>query len=655
MSLKDDQLAISAIRSTTIDMIHAANSGHPGMALGSAPILYLLFKNHIIADPYDPTWCNRDRFVLSAGHASSLLYVMLHLCGYGIKMEDLKEFRQLNSLTPGHPEYMHTPGVDSTSGPLGQGIAQAVGIAVAEKNLSASIRCEDYINHYTYCLCGDGCLEEGISQEAISFAGTNKLNKLILIYDRNDVTLDGPLTNSSSEDVEKRFLASSWNVITVTDGNDLTEINKAIKKAKKSGSKPTLIIVHTIIGYGSALQGTNKVHGSPLKDEDILHAKEVYGYNYPPFTIVPSVYSIFQKHFIKKGKKAHTDWLLETEKFRNLKENENIEFLFKNDTDKFLLNSNKTDFSSSVPQATRKSSEQALNYYASFIPNLIGGSADVAGSTLTNIKGFTIFSAQNPAGRQINFGIREFLMASIGNGILLHGGLKPYVGCFLVFSDYMKAAIRMSALSKLPAIYIFSHDSIAVGEDGPTHEPIEQLAMLRSIPNVNVIRPADEKETYAAYKIALTSKTTPSCIITTRQNLPLLANSSYEGVEKGGYIVSKEQKSAMFTIIADGSEVSLAIEAQIMLLNEGIDVRVVSMPSFFIFDQQNDEYKNNVLGNPYEKRIFVEMLTSFGLYKYAKYTMSIDEFGKSAPFADIKKFFDFTPERLTNTIKNILK
>jgi transketolase len=652
---KIDELSVAAIRSTAIDMIHAANSGHPGMALGSAPMLYVLFSKHIVADPYDPTWSNRDRFVLSAGHASSLLYVMLHLCGYNLTMDDLKKFRQLNSLTPGHPEYLHTSGVDATSGPLGQGIAQAVGMALAEKNLHASLSDEHYINHYTYCLCGDGCLEEGLSQESITFAGTYKLNKLILLYDRNDVTLDGPLANSSNEDVKKRFEASNWNVITVEDGNDLSLINSAIKKAKKSDEKPTLIIVHTIIGYGSMFQGTHKVHGSPLKDDDIIHAKEVYGYTYPPFTIPHSVYKNFARTFIKRGKSAHTDWILDTEKFRKNPQNENIEFLFKNEITKFVIGHDKTDFSNSVEQATRKSSELALNYYSQFVPNLIGGSADVAGSVLTNIKTFTTFSAENPAGRQINFGIREFLMASIANGILLHGGLRPFVGCFLVFSDYMKSAIRMSALSKLPVIYIFSHDSISVGEDGPTHEPIEQLAMLRSIPNVNVIRPCDERETYAAYKVALESKTTPTCIITTRHGLPLIDGSSYDGVSKGGYIVSKEQKKVDFTIIADGSEVSLAIEAQKALLAKGIDTRVVSLPSFYLFDKQTEEYKENVFGTTYEKRIYVEMLSSFGLYKYAKNVMSIDEFGRSAPFADIRKYFDFTSERLAKTIEDILK
>lgn len=649
-----DKLCVSAIRSTAIDMIAKANSGHPGMALGSAPILYVLYKNHIIADPFDPNWINRDRFVLSAGHASSLLYVMLHLGQYPVKLDDLKQFRQLNSLTPGHPEYIHTPGVDATSGPLGQGIAQAVGIAMAETNLQAKYN-SDYINHYTYCLCGDGCLEEGLSHEAISYAGLNKLNKLILFYDSNKVTLDGPLSNSENGDVKKRFEAAHWNVLEVKDGNNLSEIDQAIELAKKEQEKPTIIIVSTVIGYGSANQGTNKVHGSPIKGDDILNTKKFYGYDYPEFTIPQEVYDLFKATFVKRGIESHTSWILETKKFLNEKGNEGVEFLFKNDVSKYIENADFVDFKADTNEATRKSSEHALNYYDSLLPNLIGGSADVAGSVLTTIPAQTTYSPENRKGRSVNFGIREFEMASIANGMLLHGGLRPYVGCFLVFADYMKSAIRMAALSKLPVMYLFSHDSISVGEDGPTHQPIEQLAMLRSLPNVNVIRPCDARETYAAYKNALLSTVTPTAIITTRHNLPFNANSSYEGVEKGGYIISKEEKNADFVIIATGSEVSLAMDAQKILKDKNIDVRVVSMPSFFNFEAQSENYKENVLGIDYNKRIFVEMASSFGLHKYAKHVMSIDEFGRSAPFNDVKNFFGFTAEELANRVEKLVK
>ena len=650
---KLDKLSIAAIRSTCIDMINAANSGHPGMALGSAPIVYTLFKNHIVADPYDPTWLNRDRFVLSAGHASSLLYTMLHLCDYRISMDDLKQFRKLNSITPGHPEVTHTPGVDATSGPLGQGISTAVGMAIAEAHLN--VKYEKYIDHYTYVLCGDGCLQEGVSQEAISIAGQYKLNKLIVLYDSNNVTLDGPLSLSSIENTKMRFQAAGWDVLEVADGNDIDAIDRAISKAKKSSEKPTLIIVTTVIGYGSSVAGTSKAHGAPLKADDIVKTKEFYGYDYPEFTIPEEVYKNFKDNFIKKGYEAHVNWLLKTEKLRKSGKLEVYDRVFGGDLSEFLENNECKDFDPAVKEATRKSSQNALTYYNSVVPNLIGGSADVAGSVLTNIPGTTKFTAENRAGTSFDFGIREFGMACAANGIALHGGLRPFVGCFMVFSDYMKSAIRMSALSKLPVIYIFSHDSISVGEDGPTHQPIEQLAMLRSIPDINVVRPADARETFAAYHEALKLKNVPTAIVTCRNNLPLLENSSYEGVKNGGYVISKEENHVDFTIVATGTEVSLAIEAQKLLKSEGIDVRVVSLPSFYAFDKQSNEYKKETFGTSYENRIFVEMSSSFGLHKYAAHTMSVDHFGASANFADLAKYYDFTSERLAKTIKNLLK
>lgn len=650
---KIDQLSIAAIRSTCIDMINAANSGHPGMALGSAPIMYTLFKNHIIADPYDPTWMNRDRFVLSAGHASALLYTILHLCDYRISMDDLKNFRKLGSLTPGHPEVGHTPGVDATSGPLGQGVATAVGMAIAEAHLSKKY--ENYIDHYTYALCGDGCLQEGVSQEAISLAGLYKLNKLILLYDSNDVTLDGPLGLSTNEDTKNRFVAAGWNVLEVENGNDVDEIDSAIKKAKKSSEKPTLIIVKTVIGYGSSVAGTSKAHGSPLKADDIVNTKKFYGYDYPEFTIPDEVYANFKENFIKKGYETHVNWLLKTEKLRKSSKLEVCDKVFGGNITDYLVDSDKKDFDPSVKEATRKSSQNALNYYNKIVPNLIGGSADVAGSVLTNIDGTTKFTAENRLGTSFDFGIREFGMACAANGMALHGGLRPFVGCFMVFSDYMKSAIRMSALSNIPTIYIFSHDSISVGEDGPTHQPIEQLAMLRSIPNLNTIRPADARETFAAYKEALKLNTTPTAVVTCRNNLPLLENSSYEGVANGGYIIDKEENRCDFTLIASGTEVSLAIEAKKLLKNEGIDVRVVSLPSFYLFEKQSAEYKNSVLGNDYNKRIFVEMASSFGLHKYAAHTMSIDHFGASANYADLAKHYNYTSEHLADLVKNLLK
>ena len=658
MNKKIDELSVATIRSLCIDEINKANSGHPGMALGSAPILYTLWTRHLVADPKDPEWFNRDRFVLSAGHASALLYAMLHLSGYELSLDDLKQFRQLNSLTPGHPEYRWTKGVDATSGPLGQGIAQAVGMAIAEESVRANYKDgEELMNHYTYALCGDGCLQEGISQEAISLAGHQKLNKLILFYDANQVTLDGALDLSFSEQVKARFVASEWNVLEVQDGNDIEAIDKAIVEAKKSKDKPTMILVHTVIGYGSAKQGTSKVHGSPLGAEDGKHAKvEVYGFDHEDFFIPEEVRENFAKTFIARGQKAHEEYEKRLEKYGEKNETELKRF-------KSLINLSVEEYLPKVlPEfvegsstSTRVASGKALNAYMLNLPNLFGGSADVAGSVMTKLDGGVDFEPGHREGHNVNWGIREFAMASAQNGILLHGGLRTYVGCFAVFADYMKPAIRMAALSHLPAIYLFSHDSIAVGEDGPTHQPIEQLAMLRSIPNTRVIRPCDERETYAAWCEALKSTRTPTALILSRQNLPLLANSSAEGLAKGAYIISKEQKTAQLEIIATGSEVSLAIEAQKLLCEQGIDVRVISMPSWELFEAQDQEYKDSVLSLPWNRRVSVEMLSTFGWDRYAKHHMGMDTFGASAPAKAVIVKFDFTPEHLANLCKSIVK
>lgn len=650
-----DNLCVGAIRATCIDVVNKAKSGHPGMALGSAPILYTLFNNHLVANPNDPTWINRDRFVLSAGHASSLLYTMLHVCGYPLSMDDLKSFRQLGSLTPGHPEYMHTKGVDATSGPLGQGIAQAVGIAMAERATSAQYPDGNrLINHYTYVLCGDGCLQEGLSQEAISLAGHQKLNKLILIYDSNAVTLDGGIDLSFSENVRERFIASEWDVLEVKDGNDIEAIDRAIVKAKTSLDKPTLIIVHTIIGYGSEKQGTCKVHGNPLGLDDGKHAKEVYGYDYPEFFIPQEVYDNFKNNFVKRGVEAEEIWNKNVKEYSNEHKDayETFKKAFAGDVSSYF--DNEPTFEETNNDSSRVSSGKALNELHQRIPFVMGGSADVAGSVMTKITDGVNFTKETPYGRNINFGIREFAMASAQNGMLLHGGVKTYVGAFLVFSDYMKSAIRMSALSNLPAIYLFSHDSIAVGEDGPTHQPIEHLAMLRSIPNVNVIRPCDARETYAAWEIALESKETPTCLILSRQNLPLLS-SKYNDVRKGAYIISKEENKLDLILLATGSEVSLCIKAQELLKEKGIDVRVVSMPSTYLFDKQDKEYKNSVLSLPKSKIVSVEMLSTFGWAKYADYNYGIDTFGTSAPAKDAIKAYKFLPEDLVNYILENVK
>ena len=649
-----DKLSVSAIRAMCIDVVNKAKSGHPGMALGSAPIVYALFGKHLVANPKDPMWVNRDRFVLSAGHASSLLYTMLHVSGYDVSLEDLKSFRQLGSLTPGHPEYKHTKGVDSTSGPLGQGIAQAVGIAMAERAVAAQYPDGGKImNHYTYALCGDGCLQEGLSQEAISLAGHHKLNKLILIYDSNNVTLDGGLDLSFSENVKQRFLASEWDVLEVKDGNDVDAIDAAISKAKQSKDKPTLIIVTTVIGFGSEKQGTSKVHGNPLGEEDGAHAKAVYGYEYPPFTIPEEVYAFFKEGFAKRGEKAEAEWKKAYEAFKaaHKQEAKVFEDAFDGNVSSYI--GEEPSFASDDKDSSRVASGKALNLLHTRVPFLMGGSADVAGSVMTKIEGGVNFTKETPAGRNINYGIREFEMASAMNGMLLHGGVKVYGGAFLVFSDYMKSAIRMAALSKLPAIYLFSHDSIAVGEDGPTHQPIEQLAMLRSMPNVNVIRPCDTRETYAAWDIALESKETPTALILSRQNLPILS-SSIEGVRKGAYVLSKEEKKADVILLATGSEVGLAVEAKKLLKEKGIDARVVSMPSWFLFEKQSEEYKKSVLSLDRSKIVSVEMMSTFGWAKYAEHNYGIDTYGTSAPAKDAIKAFHFLPEDLCEyVLKNV--
>ncbi len=653
--MKYDNLCVAAIRSLCIDGINKAKSGHPGMALGSAPILYTLFTRHLVSDSTHPEWVNRDRFVLSAGHASMLLYTVLHLAGYAISMKDLENFRQLDSLTPGHPEYHHTPGIDATSGPLGQGIAQAVGMAMAEESLSHIYpEGKRIMNHYTYVLCGDGCLEEGLSQEAISFAGQNRLSKLILLYDANNVTLDGPLSNSSDENQKERFKAAGWNVIEVLDGNNVDLIDKAITLAKTS-DRPTMILIHTIIGFGSKNQGLNKVHGSPLGLDDGEYAKKSYGYNYPPFTVPDEVRLVFKETFIKRGKEAYENYQKSFNEYLH-DHNEEANFFtdtINNDIRPYLFKQI-PNYAEDFADSTRKESGAMLVMLNKQIKNLIGGSADVAHSVMTLLPEEKDFSPANRDGRNVNFGIREFAMACIQNGMLLHGGLRTYVGCFLVFSDYLKPAIRMASLSKLPAIYLFSHDSIAVGEDGPTHQPIEQLAMLRSIPNIDVIRPCDAREVASAWKLALESTETPTCLILSRQTLPMIRNTCYDGVKKGGYIVSKEENNLDFTIIATGSEVSLAIEAQEKLRAKGIDTRVVSMPNVNSFLRQDYKYQQDVLGTDYDHIISVEMLSSYGWHRFGRHTMCIDTFGASAPASKVIEKFGFNADNLVNKISILL-
>ncbi|MBO4540749.1 MAG: transketolase, partial [Bacilli bacterium] len=546
-----DQIAIRNLRALIIDTINNANSGHPGMALDIAPLVYLLYKNHLIADPANPSWIKRDRFVLSAGHTCAVLYSMLHLAGYPIALEDLKKFRQLDSLLPGHPEVGHTPGIDASAGPLGQGIAQAVGFAMAERALVARFPdSEALLGHHTFCLCGDGCLQEGLGQEAISLAGHLKLSKLILFYDENQSTLDGPTADSMSEDVKLRFLGCGWNVLEVGDGNDLDALDEAIEEAKAHEGSPTLVIVHTKIGYGTSLEGNHKCHGSPLGKEIGASAKANYGFDLPEFSVEECVYETLRESFAKRGHQAYEAYLQEEKVYEAAHPGrlEKLRDMLQNGVDAYLP---------AAPEFGPKEASRATNgkYVAALqkeCPFFLGGSADVASSVKTAVPGDPGFSSEHYEAKNVNWGIREFGMASAQNGILLHGGLRSYVGCFLVFADYMKPAIRMAAMERLPAIYLFSHDSVCVGEDGPTHQPIEQLAMLRSIPRVEVFRPADAREAWYSWEEACKSKDHPVCLILSRQDLPLLEKSSKEGVEKGAYIVysPKDPKKVEYQIIA---------------------------------------------------------------------------------------------------------
>lgn len=652
-----DKVALATLRGLSLDMICKAKSGHPGIALSAAPLVYTLFTRHLVANPEDPNWINRDRFVLSAGHGSSLLYATLHLAGYKIPLEQLMQFRQLGSLTPGHPEYGHTPGVDATSGPLGQGLAQAVGMAMAEAHLQAIYpEGKRLVNHYTYVLTGDGCLEEGISQEAISLAGLQQLNKLILLYDCNDCTLDGPLSNSSVEDTKKRFEAAKWNVLIVNDGNDVDEIDKAISMAKLAKNKPTIIICHTVIGFGSPLAGSAKSHGKAFTPEEVTKTKETLGVSFPAFQINEEAYLAFKESFIKRGKASYDAYMADCKEYESKYSEDYNRFVSfeHNDVSPYIFKG-APKYEEGFKDATRNTSQALLNIVAEEITNLIGGSADVAESVKTHVKTFTDFLPTNRAGQNVNFGIREFAMASAQNGMLLHGGLRTYIGCFLVFADYMKAAIRMAAMEKIPAIYLFSHDSVAVGEDGPTHQPIEQLSMLRSIPDVTVYRPGDAVECAAAYHYAFTSSSRPTAIILSRQNLINNPETSFEGSLKGGYVVSKEQSEAMLTLLATGSEVNTAISIQKMLLNNGVDTRVVSLPALDVFDRQSEDYKNEVFGVDYDKRVFLEAGKSDMLYKYAKTVFGIDRFGESAPSNDVFNDLGYTAEALAEKILHLVK
>lgn len=645
--------SINELKMLAMDSISKANSGHPGMALGSAPAMYALYNNIINVNPSEDKWINRDRFVLASGHASALLYGILHLSGFDISIEELKKFRQLNSITPGHPEIELTKGVDTTSGPLGQGIPMAVGMALAEQILASKYNKKDLnlIDHYTYALCGDGDMQEGVTQEAISLAGHLKLNKLIVLYDNNDVTLDGPLNNSFSEDVPKRFTACNWNVIKVRDGNDVERLLRALKKAKNS-TKPTLIMYKSIIGMGSVNAGKSLTHGAPLDADDLIQLRESLGVSNEPFEISEEVYLDFKENLGKRGQEAYEKWLTIVEQYKEkyASDYEAFERAINSEIDFTSIDNYPIDLDNNI--ATRNASGKFLNLLSKDNDFIIGGSADVASSTKTYLEHSSAITSTNFIGQNINFGIREFAMASISNGMLLHGGVKPFIGTFLVFADYLKPALRLASLMSLPLICLFSHDSIAVGEDGPTHQPIEQLAMLRSIPNFSVIRPSNELTTKHAYKVAFQSKK-PTAIILTRQNVETLYEVSEEDFAKGAYFVY-EHLTAKYSLVATGSEVNLAMKCAQELEKDEILVNVISMPSFDLFEVQDAKYKRRIFKD-YDKTISIEMASSFGWGKYAKHNISIDMFGKSGKASDVIKDYKFDVKSVTKKIKSIIK
>lgn len=655
-----DQLAIDTIRALSIDAIEEANSGHPGLPMGAAPMAYALWTRHLNFNPQSKDYFNRDRFILSAGHGSALLYSLLHVSG-SLELEELKQFRQWGSKTPGHPEFRHTDGVEVTTGPLGQGFAMSVGMALAEAHLGGKFNKGDInvVDHYTYVLASDGDLMEGISHEAASFAGHNQLDKLIVLYDSNDISLDGELNKSFSEDVKQRFESYGWNHILVKDGNNLEEIDNAITKAKQQNG-PTLIEVKTIIGYGAPnVSGTNGVHGAPLGTDERKLTFEAYGLDPEKrFNVPEEVYEIFQTTMLKRANEHEDEWKekLETytEKYPELAEEFKLAISGK-------LPENYKDelpkFSSDHNAATRADSGEIIQAISKSVPSFFGGSADLAGSNKSNVKEATDYNPNTPEGKNVWFGVREFAMGAAVNGMAAHGGLHPYGATFFVFSDYLKPALRLSAIMGLNATFIFTHDSIAVGEDGPTHEPIEQLAGLRAIPNMNVIRPADGNETRVAWEVALESKQTPTSLVLTRQNLPYLdvdEETVEEGVRKGAYVVFETETKPEYLLLATGSEVSLAIEAAKDLDKQGKGVRVVSMPNWFAFEQQTDEYKESVIPKELTKRVAIEMASPLGWHKYVGTegkVIGIDGFGASAPGDLVVEKYGFTKENILNQIR----
>ena len=654
---------INALRFLSADAVQKANSGHPGMPMGMAEIATALWKKHLKHNPLNPTWFNRDRFVLSNGHGSMLLYSLLHLSGYNLSMEDIKNFRQLKSKTPGHPEYDIDIGVETTTGPLGQGIANAVGMAISEKILGAQFNKNDIkvIDHFTYVFLGDGCLMEGISHEACSFAGTHKLGKLICFYDQNGISIDGEIENWFTDDSVKRFESYGWQTICV-DGHDVEEIDEAISKAKKESSMPSMIFCRTTIGYGSPNKsGTADVHGSPLGEDEIEKTREALGWNFSPFEVPQEIYDFWDSK--DSGSNMNSKWneLLKTYEERypndslelNRRINGEMPENFQADFKSFLNNCNLNN----SPMATRKASKACLDFFVKEMPELVGGSADLTPSNNTFSNFSSTFSNDNPSGNHINYGVREFGMSAIMNGMVLHGGIKPYGATFLVFTDYARNAVRLSALMGLPNIFVYTHDSVALGEDGPTHQPIEHMVTLRSTPNLNNWRPADLVETAVAWKNAVSSTTTPTCLIFSRQGTSAINRTPEQlsSIEMGGYLLEENDNPNM-TIIASGSEVQLALDAAKELKNESIEANVVSMPSLDIFLEQSHEFQNKVI-NPDKPVLVVECAHPNSWYKILNRSdkvIGIESFGESAPGSELLDHFGFNKENVIETAKSLI-
>ena len=656
------QKSVNAIKVLGVDAINKAKSGHPGVVMGAAPMAYSLFTKHLRVNPKKTDWINRDRFVLSAGHGSMLLYSLLHLSGFeDVSLEEVKNFRQWGSKTPGHPEFGHTKGIDATTGPLGQGISTAVGMALAERYLAAKYNKEGYdlFDHYTYVICGDGDIMEGVASEASSFAAVQKLNKLVVLYDSNDICLDGETKDAFSENVRARYEAYGWNTLLVKDGANVEAISAAIEEAKKS-DKPTLIEVKTVIGAGSPnRQGTNGVHGAPLGDEETALFRKEIGWENEPFDIPADVYADFKANVADRGENEYDKWdkLYADYKVKFPELAKELEEALTREDIKHLSKESFSFKNVGEAQATRNSSQDAINSVAAVLPTFFGGSADLSHSNMTFIKGDGLQDDEHRTERNVQFGVREFAMATVLNGLTLHGGVRVFGGTFFVFSDYLKAALRLSALQNLPVTYVFTHDSIAVGEDGPTHEPIEHLASLRTIPNTYVFRPADATEAQAAWYLSQKTNDKPTSIVLTRQNLPILENSSFEKVAKGAYVVHETAADFDTILIATGSEVALAIDVARELEKDGSKVRVVSMPSVELFEEQSKEYKEELLPLNVRRRVSLEMGNSALWYKYVGLdglAIGIDKFGASAPANKVIEEYGFTVEAVVEKIKNEL-